>query len=161
MAALKSRTNSFFPLQIHSDEKPHACTHCPMTFRRLQGLRRHSMTHTGEKPLTCTVCGAGFLAHMTLKMHMRLHTGERPYACEHCDQRFIGRPSLNVRRAMKQEIWKFSILNSPPLLSDPFEEEPQGGVFVRVPRLQRTVQDGCDEGDTYGEEAPHIPGTRN
>lgn len=81
---------------VHSDEKPHQCTECPMAFVRLQGLKRHLLTHTGEKPYVCEICGMAFAAYMSHQMHFRLHTGERPYECRHCFEKFIGLPALNV-----------------------------------------------------------------
>lgn len=81
---------------VHSDERPHQCTECPMAFVRLQGLKRHLLTHTGEKPYVCEVCGLSFAAYMSHQMHVRLHTGERPYECRHCGDKFIGLPALNV-----------------------------------------------------------------
>ncbi|XP_062535237.1 zinc finger protein OZF-like [Armigeres subalbatus] len=81
---------------MHTDEKPHQCTVCGMTFRQKGGLRTHMSNHVEVPQFKCEVCSKMFKAKLHLRYHMRTHTGERPYKCRYCDHAFAN--NTNYRR---------------------------------------------------------------
>ena len=52
--------------RIHTDDKPHKCPHCTMSFYTPFLLKKHSVVHTGERPYLCGICGQSFTRESTL-----------------------------------------------------------------------------------------------
>uniref|UniRef100_A0A4W5QKE1 C2H2-type domain-containing protein n=1 Tax=Hucho hucho TaxID=62062 RepID=A0A4W5QKE1_9TELE len=57
-------------------EKPHYCSDCSKSFRKVRDLIRHQRSHTGEKPHHCPVCDRRFAQLDKLKLHKKIHMKE-------------------------------------------------------------------------------------
>lgn len=78
---------------MHTEEKPHSCSICGMTFSTWN-LTKQQKRHTGERGHVCDVCGKGFSESTHLRAHQRTHTGEKPYQCSDCGRGFSQSGSL-------------------------------------------------------------------
>ncbi|XP_038835843.1 zinc finger protein 345-like [Salvelinus namaycush] len=58
-------------------EKPHYCSDCSKSFRKVRDLIRHQRSHTGEKPHHCPVCDRSFARLDKLKLHKKMHMKEK------------------------------------------------------------------------------------
>ena len=58
------------------EEKPYACSTCPVRFANKNAVAPHERTHTGEKPYGCSVCPVRFTNKGDVPRHERTHTGE-------------------------------------------------------------------------------------
>ncbi|GAA5858173.1 hypothetical protein JCM1840_001070 [Sporobolomyces johnsonii] len=56
------------------NERIVSCSHCEMTFKKLEHAQRHERTHTLDRPYACDTCGKTFARQDTLHRHNRLHT---------------------------------------------------------------------------------------
>ncbi|XP_036407554.1 histone-lysine N-methyltransferase PRDM9-like [Megalops cyprinoides] len=75
--------------QIHSDESPHCCAQCGVSFDDSESLEAHQCAETGDKPYCCSQCKKSFTRSCHLKRHERtIHTKERPYCCSQCGKCF-------------------------------------------------------------------------
>ncbi|CAK1554309.1 unnamed protein product [Leptosia nina] len=112
-------------LQLHSDDKPFACTKCNATFktkkyvskhlRRVHKkatghecefcgkkfhfeslLQKHRLVHTDERPYKCKWCKKGFNSRYTLSGHILIHTNSKPFKCSYCE--YSCRDSSTLRR---------------------------------------------------------------
>ncbi|KAI8837109.1 hypothetical protein BC829DRAFT_355023, partial [Chytridium lagenaria] len=55
---------------VHSEQRPFACSHCSVTFRRKHDLQRHTRSlHSGSRPWTCNFCHLGFARSDALRRH--------------------------------------------------------------------------------------------
>uniref|UniRef100_A0A8K9UNX2 C2H2-type domain-containing protein n=1 Tax=Oncorhynchus mykiss TaxID=8022 RepID=A0A8K9UNX2_ONCMY len=68
-------------------EKPHYCSDCSKSFRKVRDLIRHQRTHTGEKPHHCPDCEQSFARLDRLKSHQLTHTGVKAHQCPDCDKK--------------------------------------------------------------------------
>ncbi|CAB1327919.1 unnamed protein product, partial [Coregonus sp. 'balchen'] len=57
-------------------EKPHYCSDCSKSFRKVRDLIRHQRLHTGEKPQRCPVWDKSFARLDKLKLHNKIHMKE-------------------------------------------------------------------------------------
>nr|XP_046181042.1 zinc finger protein 431-like [Oncorhynchus gorbuscha] len=69
-------------------EKPHYCSDCSKSFRKVRDLIRHQRTHTGEKPHHCPDCEQSFARLDRLKSHQLTHTGVKAHQCPDCDKSY-------------------------------------------------------------------------
>ena len=81
---------------VHSEARPYACDHCPLTFKSATNLRAHQITHTGERKYSCEVCGKLFGYKTSLIQHIKLHEGQngKSFACPHCQKKFAQKGNL-------------------------------------------------------------------
>jgi hypothetical protein len=103
-------------LRVHSDERPHPCTHCEKRFKTKGELKSHlkavhkitdaSISATPPTPFACTHagCGRSFRWKSRLKTHMISHSVERPFACTLCKKTFKSKSQLahHMREVHKQ-----------------------------------------------------------
>ncbi|EGG11366.1 uncharacterized protein MELLADRAFT_76642, partial [Melampsora larici-populina 98AG31] len=88
----------------HTNERPHACPHCPATYRRDTHLTAHIRMHLPEesKPFECgwkemddetNICSKRFWTKQHLKVHREsIHEGKKGQAkfiCQICDREFL------------------------------------------------------------------------
>lgn len=74
-------------MQMHTDELPFKCLHCPRRFRLKENMSKHvNITHSDARPFYCSGCDVGFKRNGAFKMHMRrIHPdGALPKAVAHC-----------------------------------------------------------------------------
>uniref|UniRef100_A0A4W5NLN3 C2H2-type domain-containing protein n=1 Tax=Hucho hucho TaxID=62062 RepID=A0A4W5NLN3_9TELE len=69
-------------------EKPHYCSDCSKSFRKVRDLIRHQRTHTGEKPHHCPDCEQSFARLDRLKSHQLTHSGVKAHQCPDCDKSY-------------------------------------------------------------------------
>lgn len=55
-------------MQVHSDDKRHACDVCGLRFHRKDTLTRHSSVHTGILAFECDYCKKRFRTKQLLKV---------------------------------------------------------------------------------------------
>lgn len=80
----------------------HRCLLCPMTFKRRQELRLHTVSHTGDMPNKCTTCTEQFMHKRDLTIHLiKVHGFPKPHACSLCTKCFLSRTELRVHEASK------------------------------------------------------------
>lgn len=75
----------------HSQQKPHKCDKCDMSFSLLGNLNRHKLTHEGSsnpRNYVCPYCDKVYTQKLSLESHVLSHTGDRPYKCRFCPQSF-------------------------------------------------------------------------
>lgn len=88
----------------HTNERPHACPHCPATYRRDTHLTAHIRMHLPEesKPFECgwiekddetQTCTKRFWTRQHLKVHREsIHEGKKgqpKFICQICDREFL------------------------------------------------------------------------
>ncbi|KAH9824127.1 hypothetical protein DFH28DRAFT_1077908 [Melampsora americana] len=90
----------------HTNERPHACPHCPATYRRDTHLTAHIRMHLPEesKPFVCEwkekdeededqICTKRFWTKQHLKVHREsIHEGKKgqpKFICQICDREFL------------------------------------------------------------------------
>ncbi|XP_062314839.1 telomere zinc finger-associated protein [Osmerus eperlanus] len=80
----------------------HRCLLCPLTFKRRQELRLHTVSHTGDMPNKCTTCTEQFMHKRDLTIHLiKVHGFPKPHACSVCPKCFLSRTELRVHEASK------------------------------------------------------------
>ena len=80
---------------VHSESRPYACDHCPLTFKSATNLRAHQVTHTGERKYACDHCGKLFGYKTSLIQHIKLHEENgKSFACPHCQKKFTQKGNL-------------------------------------------------------------------
>ena len=67
--------------QVHTGQRPYACSYCGNRFRCASHLKRHQRQHTNTRPYTCPTCSKAYIDHTNLIRHAVLHHDARPYAC--------------------------------------------------------------------------------
>lgn len=87
-------------LDAYANERPYACTLCPIAFKRRYDLQQHHLAvHEKRRPFACPVCGAAFSHAGTRSKHMRtVHEKVKPFPCDACDMRFSERGNLSKHR---------------------------------------------------------------
>ena len=93
-----SENNFFFDSESaheKQDEKPYACSHCDVTLKSSQALKRHTVIHTGNKTyFSCLKCEKSFKRdHM--KKHYTLTNENEGIPCKKCNKTFLNVPKLN------------------------------------------------------------------
>ena len=93
-----SENNFFFDSESaheNQDEKPYACSHCDVTLKSSQALKRHTVIHTGNKTyFSCLKCEKSFKRdHM--KKHYTLTNENEGIPCKKCKKTFLNVPKLN------------------------------------------------------------------
>ncbi|KII95803.1 hypothetical protein PLICRDRAFT_129799 [Plicaturopsis crispa FD-325 SS-3] len=70
----KRRDHMMVHVGAHVDQRPFACSSCPMHFLRRNECKRHEASHTGSKPFTCHLCSRydnkSFARQDLLKRHL-------------------------------------------------------------------------------------------
>uniref|UniRef100_A0A3P9AN04 C2H2-type domain-containing protein n=1 Tax=Esox lucius TaxID=8010 RepID=A0A3P9AN04_ESOLU len=99
-------SDEWTPRSRSGGEKPHYCSDCGRSFRKVRDLMRHQRTHTGEKPHHCPVCNRGFARLDKLKLHQEVHTGVKPHSCPDCEKSFARLDNLKLHQKihMKKEL---------------------------------------------------------
>lgn len=87
-------------LDAYANERPYACTRCPIAFKRRYDLQQHHLAvHEKRRPFACPVCGAAFSHAGTRSKHVRtVHEKVKPFPCDACDMRFSERGNLSKHR---------------------------------------------------------------
>lgn len=87
-------------LEAYANERPYACTICPIAFKRRYDLQQHHLAvHEKRRPFACPVCGAAFSHAGTRSKHVRtVHEKVKPFPCDSCDMRFSERGNLSKHR---------------------------------------------------------------
>ena len=94
-------------LRSHSDERPHQCDVCSMTFRRRQTLVEHRTTHE-EKKFSCATCGGKFLRREQQLEHLVLQLCEQKSrrrgnrCCPVCEMGFSGKRNHAILAHVRQ-----------------------------------------------------------
>ena len=78
------RVNTTTAASDHQDQKPYACSMCPIRFANKSQVAPLERSHTDEKPYACSICPMRFAQKGDVPRHERTHTGEKPYACSMC-----------------------------------------------------------------------------
>lgn len=70
----------------HTDERPHACDECPLSFQYAIGLQAHMAVHVDEasKPFGCKPCMKRFMLQSHLLQHEQRHHEEPTLKCDEC-----------------------------------------------------------------------------
>lgn len=88
--------------QLHTNERPFQCCHCPKRFVSIGILNAHEKTHTlttaERAKFECKYCGKKFIKNATLVIHIRTHTGEKPYECTECGKSFSTKALLKEHK---------------------------------------------------------------
>jgi stress-induced morphogen len=123
----RSDSRRYHVMIKHLDEKPNACTLCPMRFSHPHHLVRHArvhtlerkfecelckkklaskasviehmVTHTNQMDFICDVCSKAFRTKKYLKRHYVVHTGEKNYSCQICGEKFAYNVLLKAHAA--------------------------------------------------------------
>ncbi|XP_055305979.1 zinc finger protein 271-like [Sitodiplosis mosellana] len=65
------------------------CDLCAKKFHSTDALRKHRQIHLNENPYKCSHCPKSFKTYGYLWVHEKIHTStERPFTCSVCDMRF-------------------------------------------------------------------------
>ena len=73
----KSLTATQSHEDIHTEEKPIACSKCDDSFASATELKVHEGAHTGEKPFTCAKCNKTFTQKAELEEHESTHNDKK------------------------------------------------------------------------------------
>lgn len=68
--------------------KPYKCQHCPRSYKKKCGLRRHMNIHDVKKQVKCEICWRIFPTKYNYEIHMNTHNGNKPYKCPTCERCF-------------------------------------------------------------------------
>jgi len=92
-------------MRKHTDENPHPCPYCDLSFPLFIELKKHRIIHpeyevkiksrknfhgelNDKQPSVCDECGKTFTSKPSLLKHIFLHTGEKPFTCDKCPKAF-------------------------------------------------------------------------
>lgn len=81
----KSELN-FHRRSVHSNDKPHACTHCEKRYTKKSQLEVHMNVHSGK--IKCSRCPATFATKKKLNKHAESAHSKESFKCEHCSKEF-------------------------------------------------------------------------
>lgn len=71
----------------------------------------HLQVHSDQRPHACDVCGKRFHRKSTLNRHVSVHTGVLAYECDYCKKKFRTKESLRVKLKLKSHKSKIYIGN--------------------------------------------------
>ncbi|KAF8782788.1 Zinc finger protein 236 like protein [Argiope bruennichi] len=74
-------------LKVHSDDKPHRCSQCDISFNKRSNLLLHEAIHNPSDP-TCPECHKKFARLASLKAHLMHHEVDENLVCVECGDEF-------------------------------------------------------------------------
>ncbi|KXJ83924.1 hypothetical protein RP20_CCG026951 [Aedes albopictus] len=84
---------------VHMGSKQPSCNICHKTFTATSSLERHMLLHTNEKPHVCPKCGISFRRALLLRHHMQMeHEGRNPHVCAECQEQFKNYHQLYIHK---------------------------------------------------------------
>lgn len=81
-------------IQVHTKERPYACSMCPKTYNQSSALKVHIRSHTNEKNYVCETCNKAFTNSSDLNKHKRVHDPNLKFKCDQCEHTFAQRVNL-------------------------------------------------------------------
>jgi KRAB domain-containing zinc finger protein len=54
---------------LHTEERPHHCNVCNMSFQYLMALKRHMFKHNNNYPFSCDLCARFYLSEQPESTH--------------------------------------------------------------------------------------------
>ena len=81
-------------MRIHTNEKPHVCSECGLSYYSVSSLHNHmKIIHSDFKQVrqrshVCHLCGKAFFAKWQLKVHTESHNEVRNHLCPECGSGF-------------------------------------------------------------------------
>ena len=132
-------------MEMHLDEKLHACNHCPQVFNQLAGRYRHMLAvHMDKMIYKCETCSDVFEEEKTLIAHRPKHSLYRPTQLYSCSLCYVCFTELNSLKEHQQKYHPSA--PSPQKKSDmlPMGEERE--------RAKRKLQDSADETETINKK---------
>ena len=89
-------------IQAHKS-RPHKCSHCSMSFTKVQHLDAHMLIHSGLKNFKCRICKQAFIRKDILKSHMLIHKKEKCFVCNVCNKSFAKKTYLTEHKKIHKD----------------------------------------------------------